>query len=190
MAASQIRPTLSTSSQAGDAEAFGELYDRYIERIYVFIYRKVGNHAVAEDLTADTFFKALRNIGRLERQRDTPLNWLNTIARNTVTDHLRSARVRLVHSPEALPDLVDPEPDPDQQVALDCDAIMIRGLIRRLNPPPPRDHRRRRTRRLTGGYGRVARLRGWRRTRPRGCAATPGPARRRRPAGTPGTGRA
>src|SRR5258707_676920 len=48
---------------AGDAEAFGILYDHYIELVYRYVYYRVGSHALAEDLASDTFLRALRRIG-------------------------------------------------------------------------------------------------------------------------------
>ena len=47
-----------------DPEAFGELYLRNLERIYNYIYYRVGNTADAEDLTARTFHQALGSINR------------------------------------------------------------------------------------------------------------------------------
>lgn len=75
-----------------DPEAFGQLYDLYFARIHSYIYRRVGDRPLAEDLTADTFFRALKAIKRYE-WRGMPFSaWLYRIASNTVTDHFRSSR--------------------------------------------------------------------------------------------------
>src|SRR5215471_16962370 len=45
-----------------DANAFGALYDRYCDRIYRYVFRRLRNHEAAEDVTADIFLKVLRAI--------------------------------------------------------------------------------------------------------------------------------
>jgi len=74
----------------GDREAFGVLYDRYIEKIYRFIYYKTFDTEIAEDLTSSTFFKALNKIGTLDTTKGGFSAWLYSIARNTVIDHYRT----------------------------------------------------------------------------------------------------
>jgi RNA polymerase sigma-70 factor (ECF subfamily) len=82
-------------AQAGDAEAFGRIYDRYLDTVFRFIYFRVGNRQLAEDLTADTFLRALKRIGSFTWQGRDPGAWLVTIARNLVADHFKSGRYRL-----------------------------------------------------------------------------------------------
>ncbi len=73
-----------------DPEAFGELYERYVTKIYNYIYYRVGNQEEAEDLTARTFFRALRKIGSYE-ERGLPFSaWLYRIAHNLVANWHRS----------------------------------------------------------------------------------------------------
>lgn len=81
-------------AQAGDAEAFGGIYDRYLRTVYRFIYFRVGNQATAEDLTGDVFIRALDRIGSFAWMGRDFGAWLITIARNLVADHFKSARVR------------------------------------------------------------------------------------------------
>ena len=74
--------------QKGDLERFGELYDAYIKKIYNFIFYKTHHREVAEDLTSETFRKALASLGSYEpRYRFSA--WLYRIARNTVIDYYR-----------------------------------------------------------------------------------------------------
>ena len=71
-----------------DAEAYGEIYDRYATRIYRFIFFKVGNQADAEDISSEAFLKAWQYIK--EGQSIRNLNaFLYSIARNLVIDHYR-----------------------------------------------------------------------------------------------------
>ncbi len=79
----------------GDAEAFGQLYDHYCQAVYRFIFYRVSSPALAEDLTSDTFFRALRSVTQFQWQGKDFGAWLMTIARNLVVDHYKSGRTRL-----------------------------------------------------------------------------------------------
>lgn len=86
---------LVTLAQQGDAEAFGQVYDAYVDSIYRYLYYRVGSHALAEDLTSETFLRALRRIDSFTWQGKDIGAWFVTIARNLVTDHVKSSRFRL-----------------------------------------------------------------------------------------------
>ncbi|MDP9442888.1 MAG: sigma-70 family RNA polymerase sigma factor [Actinomycetota bacterium] len=82
-------------ARSGDAEAFGQLYDHYVGTVYRFLYYRVGSHALAEDLTSETFFRALRSMSSFSWQGRDFGAWLVTISRNLVADHFKSGRQRL-----------------------------------------------------------------------------------------------
>jgi RNA polymerase sigma-70 factor (ECF subfamily) len=82
-------------AQAGDAEGFGELYDRYVDVVFRYLFHKVGDRTTAEDFTSETFVRALRRIDSLTFQGRDVGAWLVTIARNIVLDHVKSSRHRL-----------------------------------------------------------------------------------------------
>jgi len=70
----------------GDREAFGVLYERYVERIYSYIYYRTGNPSDAEDLTAKVFFRAMHHIVNY-RNLGLPFSaWLYRIAHNLVAN--------------------------------------------------------------------------------------------------------
>jgi RNA polymerase sigma-70 factor, ECF subfamily len=73
-------------AQAGDSEAFAEIYRRYHEAVRTFIYRRVRSPHVAEDLTSDTFVRALKSIRNFSWQGRDFGAVLTTIARNLVAD--------------------------------------------------------------------------------------------------------
>lgn len=81
----------------GDQEAFGFLYERYVGRIYSYIYYRTGNLHDAEDLTARVFFRALRHVESY-KDRGLPLSaWLYRIAHNLVANwHRDNSRRREV----------------------------------------------------------------------------------------------
>jgi RNA polymerase sigma-70 factor (ECF subfamily) len=70
----------------GDQDAFGVLYERYVSRIYTYIYYRTGNQHDAEDLTARVFFRALKHVQNYN-DRGLPLSaWLYRIAHNLVAN--------------------------------------------------------------------------------------------------------
>jgi len=89
------RAELVDRAQAGDVDAFGELYDEYSLTVYRYIYARVSSSALAEDLTSETFVRALRALDSFRWQGRDFGAWLVTIARNLITDHYKSGRVRL-----------------------------------------------------------------------------------------------
>jgi RNA polymerase sigma-70 factor (ECF subfamily) len=82
-----------------DPEAFGLLYERYVDRIYNYVYYRTGNHHDAEDLTAKVFFQALNHIPGFVHRGLPFSSWLYRIAHNLVAnwhrDHSRSKIVSL-----------------------------------------------------------------------------------------------
>jgi RNA polymerase sigma-70 factor (ECF subfamily) len=87
-------------ARGGDAEAFGQLYDHYHLSVYRFLYYRLGSTQLAEDLTADTFFRALRAMSSFRWQGKDFGAWLMTIARNLTTDHYKAGRTRLEQTTE------------------------------------------------------------------------------------------
>ena len=87
-------------ARKGDAEAFGQLYDHYHASVYRFLYYRVGSVPLAEDLTAETFFRALRSMSSFRWQGKDFGAWLMTIARNLTTDHFKAGRTRLESTTE------------------------------------------------------------------------------------------
>ncbi|TDD37149.1 sigma-70 family RNA polymerase sigma factor [Actinomadura sp. KC06] len=91
----EILKALVLRARDGDAEAFGSLYDHYVELVYRYVYYRVGTHSLTEDLTSETFLRALRRICDFHWQGKDFGAWLVTIARNLVADHFKSSRYRL-----------------------------------------------------------------------------------------------
>jgi RNA polymerase sigma-70 factor, ECF subfamily len=78
-----------------DPNAFGELYDRFVERVYRYLYFRSGSHPEAEDLTEQVFLKAWEAIGRYRWQGRPFLAWLYRLAHNTHIDHVRTHKPTL-----------------------------------------------------------------------------------------------
>lgn len=81
-----------------DKEAFGQLYEQYVDKIYSYIYYRTGNEGEAEDLTARVFFRAMEHIGNYE-DRGYPFSaWLYRIAHNLVANWHRDHSRRQIFS--------------------------------------------------------------------------------------------
>ncbi|HEU4811308.1 MAG TPA: sigma-70 family RNA polymerase sigma factor [Nocardioides sp.] len=82
-------------ARKGDADAFGMLYDHYQGSVYRFLFYRTRSTTLAEDLTSETFFRALRSMTNFRWQGKDFGAWLMTIARNLATDHFKAGRTRL-----------------------------------------------------------------------------------------------
>jgi RNA polymerase sigma-70 factor (ECF subfamily) len=125
-------------AQQGDSDAFGQIYSRYVDAVYRFIYFRVTNRQLAEDLTAETFLRALKRIGSVTWQGRDLGAWLVTIARNLVADYFKSGRYRL-----ELPtgDVLDadaeergPEGSPEVAVVEHITNVALLAAVQQLNP--------------------------------------------------------
>jgi RNA polymerase sigma-70 factor (ECF subfamily) len=125
-------------AQGGDTAAFGLIYDRYVDTVFRFIYFRVGNRPLAEDLTSDTFLRALKRIGSFTWQGRDLGAWLVTIARNLVADHFKSGRYRLeVTTGDVLDaDREDrgPEGSPETAVVDHITNVALLTAVKQLNP--------------------------------------------------------
>jgi RNA polymerase sigma-70 factor (ECF subfamily) len=80
-------PLLIEAAKAGDPDAWAELYRRYRGPVLAFLTRRTGNRALAEDLTQDTFVRAMACIGGYRWTGKDMGAWIITIARNIMFDH-------------------------------------------------------------------------------------------------------
>ncbi|MBA3432241.1 MAG: sigma-70 family RNA polymerase sigma factor, partial [Actinobacteria bacterium] len=115
-----------------DFEAFAELYRRYLCPVYRFVRSQTPNDAVAEDITAQVFFKAL-SAASTWRGEGSYKSWIFRIAHNGVASW-RSEKAQSVVTVERLPEAVDPTPSPASQAVMQED----RGIVwRKVSELPP-----------------------------------------------------
>lgn len=126
---------LARRAGSGEAEAFGVLYDRYVDAVYRYVFYRVRNEAEAEDVTSDVFMRALRAIPKYE-PRQAFLAWLYRIARNAVIDRSRRQAARQQVSFEDA--LAHPNADqvvnPDAGLLAGSDASVVRVAMQQLTP--------------------------------------------------------
>src|SRR2546423_2357165 len=123
-------------ARAGDAAAFGALYERHAAAVYNFCFWRTSDAALAEDLSAAVFLEVWASRGRIELTEPTLLPWLLGVAHNLVRNQWRSARRRRA-ALARLPALRD-SPDPVDEVAAGGHGQSpMRGPRGAGRPPPP-----------------------------------------------------
>ena len=124
---------LVVRSQKGDANAFGQLYDRFLPEIVRYLTYRVGDPDTAEDLAQQVFLKAWQAIPRYE-ERGVPFKaWLYRMAHNLMVDHHRSRRPTTDLEGIDLPE----EPEAEQRVLVQEVHTHLRAAMERLSE----DHR-------------------------------------------------
>jgi RNA polymerase sigma-70 factor (ECF subfamily) len=119
-------------AKAGDKDSFGELYERYLDKIYSYVYYRTGNHHDAEDLTARVFFRAMAHIESYT-ERGVPFQaWLYRIAHNLVANwHRDRGRRKVIPLDEFIATSLKSD-SPDKQAEDQEEREALRAAIRRL----------------------------------------------------------
>ena len=125
--------TLSHASQ-GDRDAFGQLYERYVERIFNYVYYRTGNLHDAEDLTARVFQRAMNHIKNYT-DRGVPFSaWLYRIAHNLVANWHRDRSRKQEIPLDDLPVLPTKSDHPERNLVRSQEEEALLRMIRRLPP--------------------------------------------------------
>lgn len=123
---------LVARAKAGDGDAFGQLYRRYIDSIYRYLYVRVGNAQDAEDLTEIVFLRSFQALGRYRERGWAFSAFLYQVAKNVLVDHYRQQRTEAeLHASEAMATALRPL---DDHVIQD---ERLRALRRALDDLPP-----------------------------------------------------
>ena len=119
-------------AKTGDKDAFGELYERYVEKIYNYIYYRTGNHHDAEDISARVFFRAMAHIESYT-ERGVPFQaWLYRIAHNLVANwHRDRGRRKVIPLDEYIASSLKSEA-PDKEAEDNEEREVLLAAIRRL----------------------------------------------------------
>jgi RNA polymerase sigma-70 factor, ECF subfamily len=125
---------LVRASQEGDMVAFGDLFDRYYDVVYRYVLFRTGDRTLAEDITQETFVRALRRITSVSYQGRDIGAWFITIARNLIFDHVKSSRYRLEQTTGEIIELSPTTGGPEQQVLDGATNDELLRCVRKLNP--------------------------------------------------------
>jgi RNA polymerase sigma-70 factor (ECF subfamily) len=127
-----------TRAAQGDREAFGQLYERYIDRIFNYVYYRTGNLHDAEDLTARVFQRAMNHIQNY-KDRGVPFSaWLYRIAHNLVANWHRDRSRRQEIPINDVPVLPSKGDHPERNLVRSQEQELLLRFIRRL--PAERQH--------------------------------------------------
>jgi RNA polymerase sigma-70 factor (ECF subfamily) len=111
----------------GDAEAFGSIYDVFIDRIYQYVYYRVRNKDDAEDITQQVFVKAWKAIKRYKITSKPFIAWLLRISQNLIKDFYRTRKITSYIDPEF--EMPGNEISPEKQAELQYDQKELRRII-------------------------------------------------------------
>jgi RNA polymerase sigma-70 factor (ECF subfamily) len=125
---------LVKAAQEGDMVAFGDLFDRYYDVVFRYVLFRTGDRTLAEDITQETFVRALRRISSVSYQGRDIGAWFITIARNLIFDHVKSSRYRLEQTTSEIIELSPATGGPEQQVLDGATNDELLRCIHKLNP--------------------------------------------------------
>lgn len=123
---------LIETAQGGDRDAFGQLYARYAGGVSRFVGARLRDRGAVEDLTSETFTRALRRIDSVSDQGRDVGAWFTTIARNLVLDHVKSSRYQRETTTAEINDASAHQDSPEQAVIRKETAADVRRRVGQL----------------------------------------------------------
>ncbi len=114
--------------------AFGKLYEIYVEKIYNYVYYRIGNHQEAEDLTAKVFHRALNHIPNYNNKGVPFAAWLYRIAHNLVANWHRDHKRRQVVALEQVTLSGDQKSNPHHAAERVNEQELLLAAIQKLSP--------------------------------------------------------
>ena len=115
---------------ANQRKIFSSIYDKYVDKIYRFIFIKVSSQEIAEDLCSETFLRGWQAFKEREDIENPPA-FLYQIARNLIIDHYREKGKAKIVSAEYTP-IVDPREDLEEKANLSSDLEGVRRSLANL----------------------------------------------------------
>ena len=123
---------LVKKAKTRDPDAFGMLYDEYVDQIFRYVYYKVGNLTESQDLTGQTFLKAFENIDSYEMRDVAFSSWLYRIAHNLVVDFFRRESKRESVPIDDQPPTASPHGNPVESVLADLESERLYKAMHKL----------------------------------------------------------
>lgn len=94
MQVEQNEESLILAAQQGDREAFAQLYELNVDKVYYYLLKRMGQPADAEDMTAEVFIRAMRALSSYQNQGVPFIAWLVRIAHNTSVNYFKKQNRR------------------------------------------------------------------------------------------------
>ena len=117
---------------ANQHKEFSKIYDKYIDKIYRFIFLKVSSQEIAQDLCSETFIRGWQAFQAKSKEIKNPQAFLYQIARNIVIDHYREKGKAQIISPEYI-SINDPSQNLEEKAMLSSDIDGVKQALTGLN---------------------------------------------------------
>ncbi len=114
------------------AEAFAELYEQFLPKVFNFISYRIADKNIAEDLTSAVFEKALTKFKSYSSEKAAFSTWIFSIARNTVIDHYRVSKEQAVYSDDVL-FASDGDASPEEEAILAEEVKKLHSCVAQLS---------------------------------------------------------
>ncbi|MBQ6384325.1 MAG: sigma-70 family RNA polymerase sigma factor [Clostridia bacterium] len=114
-----------------EPKSFDEIYQSCFDLVYRYVLSLSGSPHIAEEITQETFFKALRSLDQF-RGESSVKSWLCAIAKNIWFSEQRKKKAKPIDEASALP---DPGPGPEESVVRQDESMRIHRLLHRLDEP-------------------------------------------------------
>jgi RNA polymerase sigma-70 factor (ECF subfamily) len=114
----------------GDTDAFGDLYERYMNQLYRYIYYRIGDSRLSEDFTETVFLRVWESLHNFDVSRISFKGWLYRIARNLLVDYYRTRRKQ--QSLDEAFDFPDPQETPEDQIITSERLAQVVSALREL----------------------------------------------------------
>jgi RNA polymerase sigma-70 factor (ECF subfamily) len=113
---------------------FDQIYSTYFKSVYLYAMQLSGNEHIAEEITSETFYKAINTIDRFRGDCDVRV-WLCQIAKNTYFSYLKKNKKELSVAEADLQNIADPDALVDKQIAEQEEAHLIRKILHDMSAP-------------------------------------------------------
>ena len=113
---------------------FEQIYNTYFKSVYLYVMQLSGNEHIAEEITSDTFFKAINSIDKFRGECDMRV-WLCQIAKNTYFSYLKKNRKELSIDESDLRNVADPNAHVDTKISEQEDARLIQKILHDMSDP-------------------------------------------------------
>lgn len=113
---------------------FEQIYNTYFKSVYLYVMQLSGSEHIAEEITSDTFFKAINSIDRFRGDCDMRV-WLCQIAKNTYFSYLKKNRKELSIDESDLRNVADPNAHVDTQISEQEEARLIQKILHDMSDP-------------------------------------------------------
>jgi RNA polymerase sigma-70 factor (ECF subfamily) len=121
---------LVTRAVDGDPDAFGDLYELYLNQIYRYIYYRVGDSGFAEDFTETVFLRVWESLSGFQQGRISFKGWLFRVAHNLLVDYYRTRKPQVSLDEDF--DLSDPAQSPEDYMITSEQELLVQMALKRL----------------------------------------------------------